>query len=165
MATPSITTTALLVLLLLAPAVFAVDYPISWTLGTNYDDWVSDKTFFVGDTLTFTYGPSHSLSVVNKATYDTCGSDAQKNFNGGSNTVPLEVAGTMYFICPEGTHCSRGMKLSVNVSDGAPPAHASSPAGTPKPEKGTSAATSKYNMNFMVIGGSLLLAPLFALLG
>ncbi|KAI3858404.1 hypothetical protein MKW92_004687 [Papaver armeniacum] len=172
MTTPSIiTTAALMVLLLLAPAVLAVDYPVSWTLGTNYEDWDSDKTLFPGDTITFSYGPSHSLSVVKKDTYDNCGADAIKSFSGGKSTVPL-VAGTMYFICPEGNHCANGMKLSVKVRNAGPPKNHTSPppADAPSPvapelARGTGAATSNYNLNFMVIGGSLLLAPLFAFLG
>ncbi|KAI3970348.1 hypothetical protein MKX01_023995 [Papaver californicum] len=179
MATPSITTAALMVLLLLAPAVFAVDYPISWTLGTSYDDWDSDKTLFPGDTITFSYGPSHSLNVVNKDTFDICGSDALKSFSGGSSTVPL-VAGTMYFLCPEGNHCAGGMKFSVKVRKGGPPKNRTPPpaesptslppadaptTGTPKQLKDTGAATSQCNLNFMVVGGSLLMAPLFAFLG
>ncbi|KAI3931434.1 hypothetical protein MKX01_040351 [Papaver californicum] len=179
MATPSITMASLMVLLLLAPAVFAADYPISWTLGTSYHDWDSDKTLFPGDTITFSYGLSHSLNVVKKDTYDNCGSDALKSFSGGSSTVPL-VAGTMYFLCPEGNHCACGMKLSVKVRNGGPlknhtpppaeaptsPPSADAPTtGTPKQLKDTGAATSMYNLNFMVVGGSLLMAPLFAFLG
>ncbi|RZC43366.1 hypothetical protein C5167_036319 [Papaver somniferum] len=171
MATPSIITTAtLIVLLLLAPAVRAVDYPVSWTLGTSYEDWDSDKTLFPGDTITFSYGPAHSLSVVKKDTYDNCGSDAIKSFSDGSSTVPL-VAGTMYFICPEGNHCANGMKLSVKVGNAGPPKNHTSPPVdapspvTPKLARSTGAATSNCNLNFMVIGGSLLLAHLFAFLG
>ncbi|KAI3850203.1 hypothetical protein MKX03_012097 [Papaver bracteatum] len=171
MATPSIITTAgLMVLLLLAPAVFAVDYPVSWKLGTNYEDWDSDKTLFPGDTITFSYGLSHSLNVVKKDTYDNCGTDAVKSFSGGKSSVPL-VAGTMYFICPEGSHCANGMKLSVKVRKAGPPKNHTSPPAeapspvTPKLARDTAAATSNYNVNFMVIGGSLLLAPLFVFLG
>ncbi|RZC69229.1 hypothetical protein C5167_032319 [Papaver somniferum] len=172
MAIPSATTTAMMVLLLVVPAVFAADYPITWSQGTSYDDWGSDKTLVAGDTITFTYGPTHSVNVVDKDAYDNCGSDSKKSYNDGSSKVPL-VAGTMYFICPQGNHCAGGMKLSVKVGAAGTPTTPATPAtptpGTPaaKPTapSGTNAATSSCNMNFLVIGGSLLLAPLFAFLG
>ncbi|KAI3895316.1 hypothetical protein MKX03_035817 [Papaver bracteatum] len=185
MATPSAATIALMVLLLVAPAVFAADYPISWTQGTSYDDWDSDKDLVAGDTITFEYGPSHTVNVVDKDSYDNCGSDAISKHSGGSSKITLE-AGTMYFICPEGNHCADGMKLSVKVGDAETPSPPTTPttpatpatpttpptpaAETPPskpgaPAGGTGAATSSVNMNFIVIGGSLLLATLFAFLG
>ncbi|KAI3838524.1 hypothetical protein MKW92_046963 [Papaver armeniacum] len=209
MATPSAATIVLMVLLLIAPAVFAADYPISWTQGTSYDDWDSDKDLVAGDTITFTYGPSHTVNVVDKDAYDNCGSDAISKHSDGSSKIPL-VAGTMYFLCPEGNHCAGGMKLSVKVGAAdspsppttpttpatpatpstpttpttptTPPTTTTPPTPTPpttitpptpaaetppsKPSTpgGTGAATTSVNMNFIVIGGSLLLAPLFALL-
>ncbi|KAI3884599.1 hypothetical protein MKW92_006053 [Papaver armeniacum] len=153
MATPSIITTAgLMFLLLLAPAVFAVDYPVSWTLGTSYEDWDSDKTLFPGDTITFSYGPSHSLSVVKK--------DKMRQLWGRCHKVFQRWK----------EHCSFGSRnhfamrgLRKNHTS-PPPADAPSPVA-PELARGTGAATSNYNLNFMVIGGSLLLAPLFAFLG
>lgn len=47
--------TALLILLLVAPAVYAVEYTVGdtsgWTQGFDYTSWVSGKTFKVGDVL------------------------------------------------------------------------------------------------------------------
>lgn len=47
--------TALLILLLVAPAVYAVEYTVGdtsgWTQGFDYTGWVSGKTFKVGDVL------------------------------------------------------------------------------------------------------------------
>lgn len=44
-----------LILLLASPSVFATDYTVGdssgWTLGVNYNNWASGKTFKVGDTL------------------------------------------------------------------------------------------------------------------
>ncbi|KAI3985457.1 hypothetical protein MKX01_033771 [Papaver californicum] len=189
MATPSVTTIAVMVLLLVVPAVFAADYPITWSQGPSYDNWDSGKTLVAGDTITFTYGPSHTVNVVDKDAYDNCGSAAKSKHSGGSTTITLE-AGTMYFLCPEGNHCTGGMKLSVKVGAADTPSTPTTPTtpttvtpGTPStpatpttpktpgtPSKpsapsGTGAATSSNNMNFIVIGGSLLLAPLFAFLG
>ncbi|RZC72834.1 hypothetical protein C5167_048314 [Papaver somniferum] len=197
MATPSAATISLMVLLLVAPAVFAANYPISWTQGTNYDNWDSDKDLVAGDTITFEYGPSHTVNVVDKDAYDNCGSAAISKHSGGSSKITLE-AGTMYFICPEGNHCADGMKLSVQVGDAdtpsppdtpttpTTPATPATPATPPTPTSpatptdpstpttpskpsppagGTGAATSSVNMNFIVIGGSILLASLFAFLG
>ncbi|MCL7028272.1 hypothetical protein MKW94_030273 [Papaver nudicaule] len=191
MATPSAASIALMVVLLVVPAVFATDYPISWTQGT-YDDWGSDKTLVAGDTITFSYGASHSLNVVDKDTYDNCGSAAKSKLRSGSDKVTL-VAGNMYFLCPQGNHCAGGMKLAVSVAAAGTPATPATPttptpttpstpttpatpstpttpaAGTPATPKPTapspSAATSSNNMNLIVIGGALLLAPLFAFLG
>ncbi|KAI3913688.1 hypothetical protein MKW98_011749 [Papaver atlanticum] len=200
MATPGAATIALMVLLLVVTSVFATDYPISWTQGTSYDGWDSDKNLVAGDTITFEYGPTHSVNVVDKDAYDNCGSDAISKHSDGSSKIPL-VAGTMYFLCPEGNHCAGGMKLSVRVGAAdspSPPTTPTTPAtpatpvtpptpttpttptptpATPPtpttetptkpspPAGGTGAATSSVNMNFIMIGGSLLLASLFAFFG
>ncbi|OVA07862.1 Plastocyanin-like [Macleaya cordata] len=187
MAMASSTTTALMVLLLVVPAVYAADYPVAWSSGVSYDSWGSDKTLVVGDTITFTYGGSHGVDVVNKGDYDSCSTgNALKTYTGGNTKITLDTAGPMYFVCPTAGHCDNGMKLAVTVTAGGTPTTPttpttpSTPSGTPTPNTpsppststptpptpaGTGAATSSYNMNYVVIGASLLLAPLFALMG
>ncbi|KAJ0254871.1 Uclacyanin-3 [Hirschfeldia incana] len=110
----------LLLLLTVVPAVFAVTYQVGdvsgWTSGIDYTTWVTRKTFRVGDTLEFRYGPSHSVSVVNKAGFDGCDSSgATQSFSGGDTKFNLTRVGTIHFICPTPGHCLGGMKLAVPV--------------------------------------------------
>ncbi|KAG7574918.1 Phytocyanin domain [Arabidopsis suecica] len=60
------------------------------------------KTFRVGDTLEFKYGPSHSVDVVNEAGYDGCGdSSATENHSDGDTKIDLKtVARTKVFYLP-----------------------------------------------------------------
>ncbi|EOA25065.1 hypothetical protein CARUB_v10018373mg [Capsella rubella] len=133
------TATAALLLLLLAavPAVFAVTFKVGdtsgWTSGIDYTTWVTGKTFRVGDTLEFIYGPSHSVSVVDKAGYDGCDSSgATQSFADGNTKINLKTVGTMHFLCPSSGHCLGGMKLAVPVLAAASsPATPSSPPSPP----------------------------------
>ncbi|CAN6905486.1 unnamed protein product, partial [Brassica oleracea] len=128
---------ALLLLLAVVPAVFAVTYQVGdigfWNSGVDYTDWVTGKTFRVGDTLEFQYGPSHSVAVVNKAGFDACDSTgATQTFSGGDTKIDLTTVGTMHFICPTPGHCQGGMKLAVTVLAAVPPPATPSPPPSPK---------------------------------
>uniref|UniRef100_A0A1J3DTH6 Uclacyanin-2 n=1 Tax=Noccaea caerulescens TaxID=107243 RepID=A0A1J3DTH6_NOCCA len=133
--------TALLLVLAVVPAAIAVTFTVGdasqWTTGVNYKDWVTGKTFRVGDTLEFKYGPSHSVDVVDKAGYDGCdSSSATENHSGGDTKIELKTVGEKYYICPTFGHCGNGMKLTVTVeaaSSGTPgaPTPPSSTPGTP----------------------------------
>ncbi|CAF2048763.1 hypothetical protein HID58_035772 [Brassica napus] len=128
----------LLLLLAVVPAVFAVTYQVGdigfWNSGVDYMDWVTGKTFRVGDTLEFQYGPSHSVAVVNKAGFDACDSTgALQTFSGGDTKIDLTTVGTMHFICPTPGHCQGGMKLAVTVAAVPPPATPSPPPSPKSP--------------------------------
>ncbi|KAJ4905352.1 Uclacyanin-3 [Raphanus sativus] len=136
------TTAGVLFLLLLAgaPAVLAVTFKVGdvagWTSGVDYTTWVTGKTFRVGDTLEFKYGPSHSVSVVNKAGFDACDSSgATQSFSGGDTKINLTTVGTIHFICPTPGHCLGGMKLAVPVLAPATPSPKSPPLAPRSPRK------------------------------
>ncbi|KAF8110796.1 hypothetical protein N665_0079s0108 [Sinapis alba] len=128
---------ALLLLLAVVPAAFAVTFQVGdigfWNSGVDYTTWVTGKTFRVGDTLEFQYGPSHSVAVVSKAGFDACdGTGATQTFSGGDTKIDLTKAGTMHFICPTPGHCQGGMKLAVTVLAAVPPPATPSPPASPK---------------------------------
>ncbi|XP_021802421.1 uclacyanin-3-like [Prunus avium] len=135
--------TALVILLLAAPAVYGVQHTVGdtdgWDSNVDYVTWAASKTFTVGDTLLFTYGASHSVDQVNQAGYSSCSSsNAIGTHSGGNTSIPLSQAGPVYFICPTPGHCANGMKLTVTVvAAGSPPTTSPTtpppPATTPSP--------------------------------
>ncbi|KAJ6804344.1 blue copper protein precursor [Iris pallida] len=127
-------TALLLVFLAATPAAFATDYTVGessgWTSGTDYNTWLSGKTFNVGDSLLFSYSMLHSVYEVSKSDYDSCSStNSLQSYTDGSSTIKLTAPGTRYFICGTFGHCTGGMKLAVNVGSGA--GGTNSPAATP----------------------------------
>ncbi|KAL5724000.1 hypothetical protein ACHQM5_007321 [Ranunculus cassubicifolius] len=185
--------TVFLAFLVLLPAAYAVDYTVGdssgWNQGVNYATWTSGKTFAVGDKLLFNYTGSHSLDVVSKSDYDSCATgNALESHTDGSTTITLGRSGPMHFICPSFGHCGAGMKLTVTVAAGGSPTTPSpttpspttpSPTtpsndtpttpsnDTPSP-KTPSTETPKSNGasgNLIVVGATILFAPLVALLG
>ncbi|KAK9202581.1 hypothetical protein WN944_017793 [Citrus x changshan-huyou] len=127
--------TALLILLLVAPAVYAVEYTVGdtsgWTQGFDYTGWVSGKTFKVGDVLVFNYGGLHKVDRVSESDYNNCASsNALESHDDGNTRINLKAPGTQYFICPSAGHCPGGMKLAVTVV-AASPSGTNTPSGSP----------------------------------
>ncbi|ONI22494.1 hypothetical protein PRUPE_2G133000 [Prunus persica] len=139
--------TALVILLLAAPAVYGVQHTVGdtagWESNVDYVTWAASKTFTVGDTLLFTYGASHSVDQVNQAGYSSCSSsNAIGTHSDGNTSIPLSQAGPVYFICPTPGHCASGMKVTVTVvAAGSPPTTSpttpSPPTSTPSPPTST----------------------------
>ncbi|EXB99558.1 Blue copper protein [Morus notabilis] len=171
--------TALLVLLMAAPAVYAAQYTVGdasgWNSGVDYATWTSDKTFRVGDTLVFNYDSSHTVDEVNENGYNDCSSaNVLKSYAGTTATIKLSKTGTVYFICPTPGHCSGGMKLKVDVKEAStpsgspsttptsssppPPSGSSSSENPPPPPSPSGAASIVGNMN--LVGGSVVLPTL-----
>ncbi|CAL9763554.1 unnamed protein product [Musa acuminata subsp. burmannicoides] len=97
----------------------------SWDLATNYTQWVSGKSFRVGDTLTFKYASSHDVLEVSSAAYSSCTtSNPISTSTGGNTVVTLNSTGSRYFVCGIPGHCAGGMKLQIDVA---------SPTSTPPP--------------------------------
>ncbi|KAH9733459.1 Uclacyanin-3 [Citrus sinensis] len=92
--------TALLILLLVAPAVYAVEYTVGdtsgWTQGFDYTSWVSGKTFKVGDVL-------------------------------GHCPGGMKLAVTVVAASPPGTNTPSGSPPSTPATTGTPPSTTSSP--------------------------------------
>ncbi|KAJ4950022.1 hypothetical protein NE237_026854 [Protea cynaroides] len=173
----------LLILLLVAPAVYAVEYTVGgssgWNLGVNYSTWVSGKTFYVGDKLLFNYGSTHAVDIVSSNDYSNCvTSSPLKSYSNGSNTITLNSTGTMYFICPIAFHCAQEMKLAVAVSatsstpetpttpsSSKPPSSTGTPSTTTtmSPSPPSVAAGNLCNINAVVLGLGVFL--LYVLMG
>ncbi|KAK8587850.1 hypothetical protein V6N13_086817 [Hibiscus sabdariffa] len=157
---------ALLLLLLVAPAAYAVQHTVGdssgWTETVDYSDWVRGKTFTVGDTLVFNYDGSHRVDEVTESDYTNCETaNAIDSHSDGNTVITLSKAGTMYFICPVLGHCSSGMKLAVHVvaASGTSPTAPSTRSGSSTP----SGATAVVN-NGSVLGFSLVLGVVLAVM-
>nr|CAB3483290.1 unnamed protein product [Digitaria exilis] len=129
-----------------AATTFNVGDTSGWTLGVNYDNWASGKTFTVGDKLVFTYTTgAHDVLEVSKSDYDNCniGSALVTNTN-GPTTITL-TSGDHYYICSvaSGAHCKNGMKLAVSVGSGSgSPSSPSTPATPSSPSTPSSPPSS-----------------------
>lgn len=87
-----------------------------WDTNTDQATWASSQTFLVGDNLIFQYSPSHDVSEVTKADYDSCqATSAIQTYTSGSTVIPLTSPGKRYFICSSPGHCAAGMKLQINT--------------------------------------------------
>ncbi|XP_024012979.1 uclacyanin-3 isoform X2 [Eutrema salsugineum] len=158
------------------PAIFAVTFQVGdtsgWESGVDYTTWVSGKTFRVGDTLEFKYGPTHSVSVVDKADFDACDSSAATEvFSDGDTSIDLTGVGTIHFICPTPGHCLGGMKLAIPVlaavsSPATPSPSTPSPSPSPTSQQSPSTtspspsppnAASKGVMSYGMIGVTMVL--------
>ncbi|KNA14885.1 hypothetical protein SOVF_102920 [Spinacia oleracea] len=115
-----------------------------------YSTWANGQTFSVGDTLVFNFPTNaHTVAEVSRANFNGCNGASPIGAlrTTGPANVTLTTAGTHYYICTVGTHCTNGQRLSVTVtgpSGGASPAASptTSPSGTaPAQSPGTSADT------------------------
>ncbi|KAK3025468.1 hypothetical protein RJ639_040206 [Escallonia herrerae] len=182
---------AFLILLLVVPTVYGAEHVVGgssgWTQSVNYANWAAGETFTVGDTLLFSYGGSHRVDQVSQDDYNNCATgNALTSYTGGQNTIRLTKTGPMYFLCPSFGHCGGGMKLAVTVvaasgtPSGTPPSTTSPPTGsatptttppstdtptTTSPPPPSGVAGSFGNMNHLILGISLVLAPIIALMG
>ncbi|CAL5091281.1 unnamed protein product [Urochloa decumbens] len=106
-----------------------------WRAKFNQTGWADGKTFRVGDTLTFMY-PKENHTVVqvgNKDDFAACNlnANAVNKWDSGNDVVTLDKPGKAWFFCSVPNHCNNGMKLVINVEEGAP-----TPAPAPAPASG-----------------------------
>ncbi|KAK6250392.1 hypothetical protein QUC31_007908 [Theobroma cacao] len=114
-------------------ATYVIGDTSGWDISTDLDSWASDKSFKVGDVLSFQYSSYHSVCEVRKGSFERCNTtDTLKTFSNGNTTVTLSKAGARYFVCGNQLHCLGGMKLQVNVEDD----QASTTAGAPEAQPG-----------------------------
>ncbi|XP_043703032.1 uclacyanin-3-like [Telopea speciosissima] len=144
----------LLIMLLVAPAVYAIDYTVGesagWNQGVDYNAWVSGKTFNVGDTLLFQYGPTHTVDMVSSSDYQNCSTSSPLNsYSSGKDTITLNSTGTTYFICPTTYHCFQGMKLAVTIAG-----NASAPSSTPTSSPSSSTTSNSLSLQIRLAGNS-----------
>ncbi|TVU16189.1 hypothetical protein EJB05_39741, partial [Eragrostis curvula] len=122
------------------------NYTIQWEATGNYSDWSAKNPVRVGDTVVFTYGPTHTVDELSsEADFAACNFTSPiSSEDTGSTAVTFGAAGTRYFACETGSHCRRGQKVAITVADdsaAAPPTGgAKSPAPVAPPPKGNSAA-------------------------
>ncbi|XP_020085108.1 blue copper protein-like [Ananas comosus] len=109
---------------------YTVGGSAGWDLSADFGSWLQNKTFYVGDALSFQYSKYHTVNEVEKADYDACNAtNALLTGSDGNTTVPLTAPGDRYFICGVITHCLGGMQLPVHVT--ANPS-AGAPVGAPQ---------------------------------
>ena len=96
-----------------------------WRAKFNETGWADGKTFTVGDTLLFVYPKeNHTVVKVGKDAFAACDLSANLqlgNWTSGSDVVPLDQPGMVWFICNKPNHCLNGMNLAINVVDAATP--------------------------------------------
>lgn len=90
----------------------------------------------VGDSVTFSWVSTHDVYVsASKSDFDACtltgGTAASGVTNGGTHAITYSTAGTYYYICTVGSHCTDGQKLTVIVTSPGPPAASPSPGPPP----------------------------------
>ncbi|XBH57767.1 hypothetical protein VPH35_079313 [Triticum aestivum] len=112
----------------------------SWTLNTDYSNWVSNKKFHPGDEIVFKYStPAHNVVEVSKAGYDSCSTDSAINtLTSGNDVVAINATGTRYFICGIPGHCSPTAAASMKVVIDVVPS--SSSPSSPMPAAGPGAS-------------------------
>ncbi|XP_062187963.1 basic blue protein-like [Phragmites australis] len=126
-----------------------------WRAKFNETNWADGKTFTVGDTLLFTYTKGdHTVIQVGGDDFRAC--NLQANHLGawydGSDAVPLDKPGKMWFICDKPNHCNNGMKLVVDVLD----------AAAPTPTSPESSAPASYTVGGAVAAAGFVLAAVLA---
>ncbi|KAK6124913.1 hypothetical protein DH2020_041324 [Rehmannia glutinosa] len=120
-----------------AQTVYIVGDGMGWDIPSNtsvsYSNWVSGKTFMVGDILVFNFVTNqHDVLRVPQASYNAC---TQDNAIGsiittGPTNITLDSAGDHHYICTFGRHCEFGQRLAVTVSSSTPGGVANPPMTT-----------------------------------
>ncbi|XP_024026081.1 umecyanin-like [Morus notabilis] len=116
--------------------VYNVGDVTGWGIPANndfYDDWTNNKTFRVGDQLSFNWtAGTHDVAEVNENDYDNC--TKVSIVIASPVVINLTKPGEHYFICTIGDHCQRGQKLDIEVqaaNSTAPPPSGTTTGTTP----------------------------------
>ncbi|EER95905.1 stellacyanin [Sorghum bicolor] len=130
-----------------------------WRLDFDYDDWVEENDFIVGDTLVFKYAMGqHNVVQATAASYAACSQgNSLQVWSSGDDRVTLNTSGPWWFFCGVGDHCQDGMKFNINVL----PAVVLSPSSPPTRDQGGGDATGLAGAQ----GGGLAAAGLAAAAG
>ncbi|CAM0949634.1 unnamed protein product [Alopecurus aequalis] len=95
-------------------------------LAANYSVWAANRTFYLGDYLSFkTRTDNTVVHTTNATVYKLCGYDGD-GIGGGWKaeeaflTVMLAAEGANYFFSDagEGEHCRKGMRFNITVKHG-----------------------------------------------
>ncbi|KAI3843095.1 hypothetical protein MKX03_018350 [Papaver bracteatum] len=97
---------------------YAVGNSLGWAPYVDYQSWVGGKTFTVGDSLVFNYGPTDTVDEVRAAEYASCAAEKPiTSDSSGSTIISLTTSGVHYFISSTTDHCYCGMKVAVMVAE------------------------------------------------
>ncbi|CAJ1976582.1 unnamed protein product [Sphenostylis stenocarpa] len=100
----------------LSATIYTVGDSSGWDISTNFDTWIADKKFKVGDALVFQYSSGQSVEEVTKESFDRCNTtNVLATYRNGNTTVPLTKGGDRYFVSGNKLYCLGGMKLDVHV--------------------------------------------------
>ncbi|XP_039143175.1 blue copper protein 1a-like [Dioscorea cayenensis subsp. rotundata] len=97
--------------------VFTVGDEVGWSLKGNYTAWAMGKEFKIGDSLVFNYTKNkHNVLKISGDGFKACDpSKAAETLNTGMDVITLAKPGKKWYICGFSDHCSKGMKLVINV--------------------------------------------------
>ncbi|KAJ0010237.1 hypothetical protein Pint_34325 [Pistacia integerrima] len=100
--------------------VYTVGDEQQWNAEVNFDSWVQEYNFTVGDVLVFKYSKGqHNVYEVTEATYRSCdaSSGVLGEYESGNDQITLEEAKKYWFICNIAGHCLGGMRFGINVKE------------------------------------------------
>lgn len=121
----------------------AKNHTIEWSVSGNYGDWSTGNAVNVGDTVVFTYSPPHTVDELSQADYDACSFDSPVSSDrSGTTAFTFDKAGTRYFACAAGSHCSQGQKVAITVGASSSPPQGQSGQSPAKPSGGSASASS-----------------------
>ncbi|RZC72632.1 hypothetical protein C5167_048112 [Papaver somniferum] len=81
---------------------YAVGDTLGWAPYVDYQSWVGGKTFTVGDTLVFNYGPTDTVDEVRAAEYSSCASDKPITSDSSGLTKQLPSNSQSHPLSPSG---------------------------------------------------------------
>ncbi|KAI9161677.1 hypothetical protein LWI28_019640 [Acer negundo] len=114
------------VMALLESATEATQYTVGdgfgWAVPPNnssnfYDDWASNKTFQIGDSVLFNWTGTHTATRVPKEYYDNC-TKSGLDFTTPWLLFTFSENGTQYYLCSISTHGEQGQKVKFVIGDG-----------------------------------------------
>ncbi|KAB1224872.1 Mavicyanin [Morella rubra] len=130
----SLATSALIplcfIFMCVAGVCFAAVYPVGdsegWTSNgkVDYKNWVSGKTFFVGDAFFFQYDYKlNDVIEVSREDFESCNVGAPLNYYGsGRDRITMWKPGHYYYICSFPGHCQAGQKVDIRALQSPSPA-------------------------------------------
>ncbi|XP_054817645.1 lamin-like protein [Prosopis cineraria] len=106
---------------------------LNWAPRVNFSEWSSHEHFYVGDWLYFGFDKNiYNVLEVNKTSYENCiETDFINNITrGGRDVFQLTEPRFYYFLSGRG-HCWEGMKVAIQVVNGAQPSPSPLPQRSP----------------------------------
>ncbi|KAH1205027.1 Uclacyanin 1 [Glycine max] len=120
-----------------------------WDESTDFNSWVSGRTFMVGDQRVFKYSSLHSVvELGSESEYKNCNiGNAVNSMSSGNDPT------TRYFACGTMGHCDQGMKVKITTVS-------SSGTSSPSSPSLSSAASASASSSSLVFIAALLIASM-----